>query len=1082
MIPFAWPLLKHDLVRSVRRGRLTLLRTLYAAALLCLLIWMFGSWRVHEILRPSRMSWSLPFLEVRDAARLAAAYFYGFMAAQALLTFLLVPPFVSGAIAEEKEHGRLEALFVAGLPGHQIVMTLLVTRLARVAMILLAGLPVLGILQFLGGIDPNLLLASFLATGVTMLSTAGIGMLFSIYASKARQALMRSQFVVLGYLALTGFLEWSMEGLRNFGLGGVLLNNVFGYTAGDVLSWPGNGNPGVVAYRFVQRLSGGTWFFTLLGEAIKTYLVFHGAIALICIVWAALAVKTVALRQPIPWDSPFVRRRISTLRAWWHRCLVDRPLLWKGAVIDSRIKRRPLGALIKGAGLALVFWPAIHMCYCFDRISPGGNNDHLVGSIGNWCKVVSGVLLAIIWAGVMLRAAVSIAGERDRETLDSLLATPLTNRGIIIGKWLGAMFAMPGYWAVLAIVWLFALWMHALHPVALPCLLLAWFADAAVTAAVGVWLSAASRTARRAVIATFLLVLLPLLGVLPGFVVLDLVRKRFEAMTLLPPISFGALAFSHQDLEEGLYPAMPFGTMPLIVSRSAGAVIVPLLLTLAFFDFRRTTGRREDGARERTDAVGGEKAIDLAIRDDFISLPTGRWKQRLGHAVLLLLPPTLLAGWYVVLRQVDAERLAEAFAVLDKSDPGWRIEEIEASRAVASDDQNSANRVAEALTLLPPNWSEGLIHRWNMIVAVPPNEFLPRRHRPTLRGELEEKAAALEVACGLADLPRGRFPSTYPKAGAIRRAAPAEQARHLALLLFLDAIDHVQAGDAETAMRICQAIVNTGRAIGDEPVLRSQVHRSGTLRLAFGAIERTLALSEPSSASLEVLQRLLEEDEKHPLLITALRSERAAVDAALEALRLGDINLIELIDEPRSNRHISAWSSEVFVLLLGSLKSQRVEILDYFTRMVEAVRLPPEQQDAVLAPIRPGRTQFLARAVLTAGDRFATDVRRFLAEERCTIVALAAERYRRDHSAWPGKLADLAPAYLAKLPLDPHTGKALLYRHLPDGVVIYSVGPDLTDDKGKLDRREFSQPPYDVGIQLWDLAARRRPAEPAGVP
>jgi len=54
------------------------------------------------------------------------------------------------------------------------------------------------------------------------------------------------------------------------------------------------------------------------------------------------------------------------------------------------------------------------------------------------------------------------------------------------------------------------------------------------------------------------------------------------------------------------------------------------------------------------------------------------------------------------------------------------------------------------------------------------------------------------------------------------------------------------------------------------------------------------------------------------------------------------------------------------------------------------------------------------------------------------------------------------------VPADPFDGKPLRLGHLPDGLVIYSVGPDKTDDGGKIDRSHPGAPGTDLGFQLWD--------------
>jgi hypothetical protein len=64
-----------------------------------------------------------------------------------------------------------------------------------------------------------------------------------------------------------------------------------------------------------------------------------------------------------------------------------------------------------------------------------------------------------------------------------------------------------------------------------------------------------------------------------------------------------------------------------------------------------------------------------------------------------------------------------------------------------------------------------------------------------------------------------------------------------------------------------------------------------------------------------------------------------------------------------------------------------------------------------------------------------------------TAFALAA--YRLDNKRYPAKLDDLAPKYLAAVPLDVFTGKPLTYRPTEKGYLFYSFGPNGKDDEGR---------------------------------
>jgi hypothetical protein len=65
------------------------------------------------------------------------------------------------------------------------------------------------------------------------------------------------------------------------------------------------------------------------------------------------------------------------------------------------------------------------------------------------------------------------------------------------------------------------------------------------------------------------------------------------------------------------------------------------------------------------------------------------------------------------------------------------------------------------------------------------------------------------------------------------------------------------------------------------------------------------------------------------------------------------------------------------------------------------------------------------------------------------LLALALRAYRLEHSAYPQKLDALVPGYLSKLPIDPFGTQSFGYQRSGEKYLLYSVGPDATDDGGR---------------------------------
>lgn len=74
---------------------------------------------------------------------------------------------------------------------------------------------------------------------------------------------------------------------------------------------------------------------------------------------------------------------------------------------------------------------------------------------------------------------------------------------------------------------------------------------------------------------------------------------------------------------------------------------------------------------------------------------------------------------------------------------------------------------------------------------------------------------------------------------------------------------------------------------------------------------------------------------------------------------------------------------------------------------------------------------------------------RIAARLRLLTVELALRCYRSEKGHGPAQLEQLVPPYLSRVPLDPFSGRPLIYRASGTNWLLYSVGPDGVDDGGK---------------------------------
>jgi poly(A) polymerase len=100
----------------------------------------------------------------------------------------------------------------------------------------------------------------------------------------------------------------------------------------------------------------------------------------------------------------------------------------------------------------------------------------------------------------------------------------------------------------------------------------------------------------------------------------------------------------------------------------------------------------------------------------------------------------------------------------------------------------------------------------------------------------------------------------------------------------------------------------------------------------------------------------------------------------------------------------------------------------FMTEMIEVAKKPPEQWTTEFATLNQQLPNLpaLARLLIPAMDKVAQAVQRSYAYQRCAIVMLAAERFRKRYDRWPESLDELkTTGLLAEIPTDPYIGGPL---------------------------------------------------------
>jgi hypothetical protein len=181
-------------------------------------------------------------------------------------------------------------------------------------------------------------------------------------------------------------------------------------------------------------------------------------------------------------------------------------MLWKEIYAEGGLRLNWLGlfilaGLMIGTFLPVAFIIGDHLSRPYDFRYAWNN---LGAQVNVWVRTVGTIISCLTLLAVAVRASTSISGERDRQTIDALLTTPLDSATILFGKWVGSILSVRITWIWLALIWGVGIVTDGLHLLALPALIWAWLVYAGFVAALGLWFSTVARTSLRATIFTLL--------------------------------------------------------------------------------------------------------------------------------------------------------------------------------------------------------------------------------------------------------------------------------------------------------------------------------------------------------------------------------------------------------------------------------------------------------------------------------------------------------------------------------------------------------------------------------------------------
>src|SRR5262249_37670785 len=130
------------------------------------------------------------------------------------------------------------------------------------------------------------------------------------------------------------------------------------------------------------------------------------------------------------------------------------------------------------------------------RFRPWSGNrwEELGRAMNIYVRMVGTLVGCLLLLAVAVRSAGCLGTERDKQTMDGLLTTPMDSASILVGKWVGSIASVRWAWIWLGLIWFAGVVTGGIHPATVPLVVAAWLVYAGCFAGIGMWFSLVCRT------------------------------------------------------------------------------------------------------------------------------------------------------------------------------------------------------------------------------------------------------------------------------------------------------------------------------------------------------------------------------------------------------------------------------------------------------------------------------------------------------------------------------------------------------------------------------------------------------------
>jgi hypothetical protein len=279
--------------------------------------------------------------------------------------------------------------------------------------------------------------------------------------------------------------------------------------------------------------------------------------------------------------------------------------------------------------------------------------------------------------------------------------------------------------------------------------------------------------------------------------------------------------------------------------------------------------------------------------------------------------------------------------------------------------------------------------------------------------------------------------------------------REVAKLILLRARLRYAAGDQEGAVADVQSAMRLAASLEFDRFTISELVQDSCLERSVTAIAQMAETAPMSAQAAGALGKSLVAAEPLLDVTEALRMEAAIMyDVSEKLLGEWDIGRVpEVPDRGQLPRRWLEWRLLVSYPFRPLYRLEQTRLIQYNNALISLSQQPYYMAKDRLRTLEVSlhldhRAFHLVSWLASTLTKLQSRAAKTQALLRAASVGLALEAYRDAEGAYPESLAVLSPQYFPEVPVDPFTGKGLVYRLTDHEVLVYSIGDNGKDDRG----------------------------------